>query len=247
MIDQRIDALLTRTARDSRYPETPDLNRRVLRAIATRPAAPPSGRLPAFSLALATALLVLVAALAISPSREAIARLFGVEGSRIEFLPTPAPGITPTPFPTTAPGQGRTVELRELPVLAGFEAALPTVADPRLGSTLLIYGGHPVAVHHYPAFDLWQTDLGMRPDAGFGKGVPDDGIVEDVEVGGVPGVWVSGGDHFVYYYDASGMAYRESQRTVERSTLIWRTDAFFYRIETDLTLEEALRIAVTLP
>jgi hypothetical protein len=43
------------------------------------------------------------------------------------------------------------------------------------------------------------------------------------------------------------VAIPESFRQVDRSTLIWRTDAAFYRIETDLPMEDAIRIAETLP
>ena len=49
------------------------------------------------------------------------------------------------------------------------------------------------------------------------------------------------------YVDESGIASQESSRMVERSTLIWRTDAALYRLETDLPLEEAAAVAETLP
>ncbi len=194
---------------------------------------------------------LIVAALAIGPSRDAIARLFGVEGSRIEFLPTPLPGETPTPFPsptpTSTPGAHAIapVDLAKVPELAGFEPALPDVEDPRLNSVLEFYGGQAVLMHHYTRFDVWETQL--RQDAGFGKGVPEGGIVEEVEVGGVPGLWLTGAPHYVYYFAANGLTYAESERVITRNTLVWRTDAFFYRIETDLPLEEAIAIALTLP
>jgi hypothetical protein len=249
MTDRSLEALLIRTARDIEYPETPALHALVAEAISVPEPlrAPALVRRPAFGLALLVVAIALVAALAIAPSRDAIARLFGVEGSRIEFLPTPLPGETATPFPTTAPMRGEAIEPHELPARAGFEAMLPDVPDARLNSVLVFYGGQAVAVHRYPEFDLWQTRLDMKADTGFGKGVPGDGYIEEVEVGGFDGVWVSGAEHYVYYFDACGQAYRDSQRTVDRNTLIWRTDAFFYRIETDLQLADALRIAVTLP
>jgi hypothetical protein len=110
---------------------------------------------------------------------------------------------------------------------------------------LIFFGDQPVLEHRYLSFDLWQTEL--QQDAGFGKGVPEGGIVEEVEVSGVPGVWLTGAPHYVYYYNERGFRYEDSTRLVERNTLVWHTDAFFYRIETGLTLEEALRIAETLP
>jgi hypothetical protein len=47
--------------------------------------------------------------------------------------------------------------------------------------------------------------------------------------------------------DAGGVYHSESDRVVERNTLVWRTDTFFYRIETNMSLEDTLRIAETLP
>jgi hypothetical protein len=38
-----------------------------------------------------------------------------------------------------------------------------------------------------------------------------------------------------------------SVRTVERSTLIWSSGPTFYRLETDLTEEEAVTLAESLP
>ena len=265
MIDRSLERLLTETAGRTAYPRTPDLGARVAASLRA-PASPQAqARRPAFA-ALVAAVMVVLAVLAIAPSRDAIARLFGVEGSRIEFLPTALPGETATPlpatFPTTAFGGGPTavpgssglstnvrtidpVDLAEADELAGFEAVLPAVEEARLRSVLVIYGDQPVLEHRYLSFDLWQTKL--RQDAGFGKGVPQGGIVQEVEVGGVPGTWLSGEPHFVYYYNEMGFRYEDSTRLVERNTLVWRTDAFFYRIETDRPLEEALRIAETLP
>jgi hypothetical protein len=131
-----------------------------------------------------------------------------------------------------------------LPRLAGYAAALPEVADPRLRSTLIFYGNQPVLVHYYARFDLWETRLPQR--ASFGKRT-ETGSVQEVFVNGENANWLSGGEHVVYYTLPDGTVYAGSNRIVTRSTLIWRTDAFFYRIETDLSLEEALRIAETLP
>ena len=252
MIDQRLEALLTRTARSVEYPPTPNLGARVTAALREPEPTPQTLlRRPAFGFVLLAVAIFVVAALAITPSRDAIARLFGVEGSNIEFLPTPLPGETATPFPTAVanvtpdPRGVSPVELDRLPELVGFAAALPAVPEERIESTLLFYGSDPVLVHRYPGFDLWQSRI--EGYASFGKSVRPDGTVEEVEVGDAPGLWVTGAEHIVSYSDRTGAHIAASQRIVEGSTLIWRTDAFFYRIETDLSLDEALRIAETLP
>jgi hypothetical protein len=197
--------------------------------------------------------LLLALALAVAPSREAIAKLFGVEGSKIEVAPAPTQGASSEtqPTPQATPDFGvplrviRNVDPATLPSFAGFAAALPTGAVGRLSTTLVFYGDQPVAVHHYAGFDLWQTRVPQ--EASFGKVVEADSILEEVTVNGENGVWLSGRPHFVAYRLPDGRVAPGSNRTVERSTLIWRTDAFFYRVETDLSLEQTLRIAETLP
>jgi hypothetical protein len=250
MIDRGLERLLMNAARDTAYPRTPDLSAAVQTSLRAPVSAPTQIHRPAF-VALVALVLVVLATLAISPTRDAIARLFGVEGSKIEFLPTPLPGETATPFPTAVPTPTFSpravgiVPIERVHEFAGFEPVVPLTDEQRIFTTIGYYGGQAVVQHHYAAFELWQTKL--RQDAGFGKGVPEGGFVQEVEVGSVPGVWVTGAPHYVYYYDERGTAYLDSQRVVDRSTLIWRTDAFFYRIETDLSLEEAIRIAETLP
>jgi hypothetical protein len=249
MNDNALDRLLATTAATVVYPATPDVSARVAsRLAAAAPVRPSMPRLsPAY--VLAAVLLVVVVALALNPSRDAIARFFGVEGSKIEVVPTLAPGITPTPFPSPNAGSPtRTispVSLADLPRLAGFAAALPRIADPRLSSALVFYGEQPVVVHYYSGFDVWQTRLPQ--EASFGKLIQPDSIEMAVSVNGENGVWLSGADHTVYYAKPDGSFVPGSNRTVTRSTLIWRTDAFFYRIETDLSLQDTLRIAETLP
>ena len=249
MNDDALERRLATTAAAVTYPATPDFASRVVSRLSTpAPRRAPFPRLtPGYVLAAVVFLLVL--ALALNPSRDAIARFFGVEGSKIEVLPTPAPGVTPTPFPTPDAGSpGRVIDpvvLADLPRLAGFAATLPRTTDPLLHSALIFYGDQPVVVHYYGRFDLWQTRLPQ--DASFGKLIEPDSIQEDVMVNGVNGIWLSGGEHFVRYFNPDGSVASGSSRIVYRSTLIWRTDAFFYRIETDLALEEALRIAETLP
>ena len=264
MIDRSLERLLTGAARDTAYPRTPDLSARVVASAAGRssreggPLAPMGRGIgrgaalrPTLSAVLVAAALVLIAALAISPTRDAIARFFGVEGSKIEFLPTALPGETATPFPTAVPtsspraGVYPNVDLFELEALAGFEPALPAVLESRAQSTVYFYGDDAVVVHTYPSFDLWQSHL--QGHASFGKQVRPEGTVEELEVGSVPARWVTGAEHIVSYTDRNGAHIPASQRVVDRSTLVWRTEAFFYRIETDLSLEETLRIAETLP
>lgn len=253
MSDAQYERLLERVAARAAYPSTPDLRPRVLAALTPGTGSasvgqPTPAARPARLAWLAAAATVAAAAFAVAvpSSRNAIADFFGIEGSQVELLPTPPPGVTPTPFPPEAPLEdiGTLVSLEEAERLVGFALALPRNERPD-AAFIVRYGDQIVAVLRFERFDLWEARL--EPFAHFGKGAPSGVTVEDTLVAGRPARWVSGGTHFMQYVDASGSPVEESLRTVERNTLIWNDGATFFRMETDLPLPDALTIAESLP
>src|SRR5262245_54597556 len=94
--------LLERAASHVVYPATPDRRGRVPAAIGQSPAASPSmrrtnaqrPRLQRAFAAIVAAVAVVGSAivLGVPASRSAIAEFFGIEGSEVEILPSPAPG-----------------------------------------------------------------------------------------------------------------------------------------------------------
>jgi len=231
------------------YPATPDLGRSVLaelsRAASPRPA---RGWSPRFALAAAIALVVLVATIAIPSTRTAVGEFFGlVEGERIEVLPTPPPGVLPTPLSTAAPiaSFGSPFTLAEVTRAIGFEPTLPNDESPR-AVYLVDYEGVTVAVLQYDDFDLWQT---RETDYGyFAKGVPVTNVLETPQVNGQFGYWISGGSYVVRFINSDGDEVIGSQRTIDRNVLIWRSASnTFYRLETSLPLEETVTIGARLP
>lgn len=66
-------------------------------------------------------------------------------------------------------------------------------------------------------------------------------VIRETQVNGEYAVWVQG----PYLVQLSSGAH-EFRRTVEGNTLIWEKDGITYRLETDLSLEEALKIAESL-
>lgn len=264
MDEMMLDRLLTRAAPDIAYPPTPELRARVVAAIRPaphvtrgtssgfrRPMRPAIG-LGAIVIALGVAL-----TLAVPSSRSAVADFFGIEGSKIERLPTPGPGVTPTPFPTPAGIQSfatpaSLIAIQEqfdvAPALLAGDAGAPSIYTVQYFDTLAI-------VLSYSRLDLWEVRL--QAGGTFNKGESIDPIIAksisggtkitDLTVSGRPATWISGGAHIVRFTDRDGNEAAASVRTVERNTLIWRTEAAFYRIETDLTLDEARRLAESLP
>jgi hypothetical protein len=200
--------------------------------------------MPAVSLVLVGLLVSVTLALAISPAGEAIARFFGVEGSKVERLPE---GATTTP-PTGGVDLGSTARLltlTEAAAIAGFIPGLPSGEGEPREVYLVNYASQAVVVLRYERFDLWQAQL--QQNAYFGKQVPRETLVREVSVRNVAATWLAGAPHFVSYILPGSLELRESIRTVDKNTLIWRTASAFYRMETDLSLDEALHIAEKLP
>lgn len=245
-------ALLQRAASQMRYPETPRLRAGVLAAIAFDAGShatvqPRRAFAPALGVAAAVvAGVAITAAVAVPSSREAIADFFGIEGSEVERLPAPAPSVTPTPFATPAGIESFATpsSLASAEAAAGYALALPPDEGAPEGVYVVVYD-EAVVVIEYEGFDLWQARL--AEGAFFGKGAPGGVLIRDLTVNGVPARWLSGGNHIVRFVDRFGREVTASQRTVDRNTLVWRTDYAFYRIETALPFEDALRIAESLP
>ena len=180
-------------------------------------------------------------------SRAAVADFFGIEGSEIEILPTPPPGVTPTPLPTPVdlPPAAIAVPLDDLDSAAGFDVAFADGTEPGR-AYIVTYAGEPSAILQYYGFDLWESQMSSGMVAG--KGVPPGVRVEEFELeDGVPARWISGGPHLIVFRTEDDTEIEDSIRTVRRNTLIWRTDHAFYRIETDLSFDDATDIARTLP
>jgi hypothetical protein len=263
MDDLTFEREVQRMAATMTFPSAPSLRGPVLAAIARDTAAAAGARRPPglqLRLAFATAVLVAIAglgvALSVPASRSAIAEFFGIEGSRIEVLPTAAPGVTPAPFPTPQGIESYATPSSLIDIRRdfGIEPALPPGEGAPQGVYIANYlDAYPVILQ-YPSFDLWEVRLSGGT---FNKGVPIQPVfdkavrsgtkIEDLTINGSPAAWISGGEHIVRYLDATGRTVDASVRTVERNTLVWRNDSFFYRLETDLPQADAIRIASSLP
>jgi hypothetical protein len=246
MDELTLDRLLERTASATAYPRTPALRGRVLAAIAVRtPDTRRTATARRFVVAITAVVLALFgASLAVPASRSAIAELFGIEGAKIERLPTPTGGATATPLPAPADigAYARPSSLADVQTAIGFAPALaPGAGDPQV--FVARYPAEGVVILRYGGFDLWE----MRArDIFLGKGLPEGVVSVDTAVSGHPARWIEGGPHIAYLYDERG-AIPGSERTVTRDTLIWRTDFALYRLETTLPMADAIRIAESLP
>lgn len=257
------------------YPATPELRSAVLAAVVALPATVGAGRWAwsggaprRVALAAAAVLVVVAATLAVPSSRTAVGEFLGlVEGERIEVVPsTPtavataagtsevgasgvgSPSVTPWPTPTRHPLAtfGDPVSFGEVERALRF---VPALVDGELPVSvyLLDYESTLVVVLSYPAFDLWQAR-----DTGFGyfsKGPILSDWISTPAIGERFGYWIEGGSYMVRFVDEEGEVVAGSERTVDRNTLIWQgpESGRYYRLESGLSLEEAVGIAEQLP
>lgn len=190
---------------------------------------------------------------------------FGVPGIRILLGPPVTPGPSPTaPGPTHSPGLptflpiflGDRVDLDQVEELTGFVPRLPApelvgepdrayVGDGRL--TLVWAAGAELPETESRGIGLLITEFRGSVDPGWYEKVVHNGptTLEEVQVDGHDGYWVSGDPHGLVYRNSDGTFVEESRRIVG-DVLVWNDGELTFRVETALGLEAAVRIAESL-
>lgn len=264
---ERLEADLRALGAGLAYPTpAPAFAAAVSAVIAARPAQPwwrrlggagSSGR-PVVRRSLLAAVALLLIAVAV-----AAAIGFGVPGIRILLGPPASPSPT-TPGPTPAGGLptflsislGDRVDLDQVEALAGFAPRLPDtdiVGEPARayvddGRLTLVWEVSPeLPQTESRGIGLLITEFRGSVDPGWYEKVIHNGAttLEEVEVDGNDGYWVSGDPHGLVYRQPDGTFIDETRRIVG-DVLVWHDGELTYRIETSLGLEAALRIAEAL-
>jgi len=221
-----------------RYPPTPDIAARL------RGRKAPPVRRPRLAWAIAIVLVIAAGLLAVPAVRAAVVEIVKFGAVRI-FLGGP----TPTPLPPT--GQ---LSLSELPGETTLEVARASAAIPiRLPGypadlglpdrvfLLRVFGGTVILVWEDPNYpDLARLALFEIPQGPIvNKLFPE--RIESTSVAGRPAIWTIG-DHFIEVIVEG----QRKQVLVGGNVLIWSLEGVTYRLETTLSLEEAIRIAESL-
>jgi hypothetical protein len=220
-------------------PATPDLVTAVLARIEQR--AEPTRTQRRLVLAIAVgALALLGATLAIPDARSALFRILTVGGERIELVDE-LPEVEPVEDLELTLGEP--VSLEEARDRADFDLRELEEEPDRAylgerGSVWFLYGSLAA-----PRLLLAQTPL-LRVDApALLKKLAGEGTqVEEVNVNGSTGVFLSGAPHFVFLVDENGMALGDSAR-LAKDVLVWSEEGVSYRLEGDLGRERALELA----
>jgi hypothetical protein len=229
------------TAKGFLYPPTPDIAGSLRGRL--RPTRRADLRL---ILARAAAVIVLLAVglLAIPPLRAAVLEFLQIGGIRIllEPLDTPTPDFT-LQEAVLYPSVETTLDAaqEQMP----YAVRLPQY-PPDLGEPDHVYlreaDGVLALVWLEDADDIRLILYHLPPAAGGVKTMPD--ILQATSVNDHQAVWIEG-EHWLHF-EQNNLLAAPSARRVVYSVLIWTDEAMTYRLETMLSMEEAIRIAESL-
>lgn len=239
--EARLEQQVMALARSMAYPATPDFAAGFWRRLeADRARQAPASPLSLATVGLAAVVVAVSVVIGtVSPARDAAADLFDqiniFETDReLETLPH---GITGEES-TLTDAQiflGRRILQPSGP--KGVELERVVIQDFGSVKAVALYYTHPTGMD----FVLFATNSRV------GKGLPQGGDstskpvpIPEKEVG----FWIEG-EHTVQLYDDRGAVVPGSERVTEANTLLWPEGDFVYKIEGELTQEEAIAIAAS--
>lgn len=256
-IDEReLERTLVDVGRRLDYPER-DLWPAVRARISARRAPWWRRATPRMALApLATALVIVVAALALSSdARARAAEILGLRGVQIVQV-----AQTPSPTPVAATPRANTFGVPTTLEQAHNEAGAVAPLDPQLGPPDEVYLDGASTLRRATLVYRVRPGIPVSPQAGvsalvvefrgtvdqnvMGKAAGPGTTVEPVTVEGSRGYWIAGSPHQFFYLDAYGNFVQESLR-LAGNTLVWERNGMIYRLEAQVSKEDALRIAAS--
>ena len=202
--------------------------------------------------------LALVVVLAVPGARAAATEFLHLRGIDIFRAPAIAtPSATAVPRATFA---GTLMTLDDARRGADFGVLAPT--DARLGSPDEVYRGRTPAGTHDIVTLVYTSRAGIpiSREAGVSalvvefRGRVDETLfakvaaagtrIEDVTVNGGKGFWIEGEPHLFFYRDDAGNPQSETLR-LAGNTLLWEVGGVTFRLEAQVSREDALRIAAS--
>jgi hypothetical protein len=254
-------------ARNFSYPPTPDIAGAVRGQLAAREISPKSGLVTRrLAWAALIILIILGGLLAVPQVRAAVVEFLQIGAIRIFLVePTPTPTSTPapaasnatsTPLPRPSPTPlaslldlaGETT-LAEAQAQVDFPIRLP-IYPAGLGSPDRVFsqniGGPAVVLVWLDPNQPEQVRLSLHqlgPGAFAEKGNP--GSIQETTVNGRQALWTEG--PYILQFRRGNRVDYDLRRLVTGRVLIWVEGEVTYRLETDLPLEEAVRVAESLP
>jgi hypothetical protein len=186
----------------------------------------------AAALVLAAVLLAVAVAFAVPPARSAVLRFLHLRGARIEYVDR-LPDVRTAPLDLGVP-----IRLADAERTAGFR---PLASD-LLGTPDAVSWDGSLLWYRYGRTRLLVSQFRARERLDLVKKVVErETTITPVTVRGEPGYFISGGRHFLYL--APGGVVREEPVRLGRQVLLWQHGPLTLRLEGDVSLAQALRIA----
>ena len=134
------------------------------------------------------------------------------------------------------------------PSLLGGPLSVHVVQPPASGQIVMVYG--PSGILPQSSVTGVGALMSVIPahieEGFFGKALGNSATVRSVHVAGASvGYWIEGAPHQVYF--TSGGQFETDTLRLATNTLIWQRGDNVYRLEADISLETALRIAGSVP
>jgi len=239
------------------FPPTPDLASAVRARLAAQPEAPAARRghprragwlaaplrWPVAAQAVAALLAIFVALMALSPGvRSAVLEALGLQGARIERRePSPRARAAGSRFDL-----GEPTTLAAARDRAPFDVVVP--GDPGQPDGVFFdaaapAGGQVAFVWTRPGRrPLLLTQIAALPEPVVGKAAGAGTEVEELDIDGEPGFWLSGAPH-EFAFITPHHEFRTQRLRLAGDTLIWNRDGVLLRLEGADSRARALQIA----
>ena len=238
-----LERALLALGRDLDVPDAPDVVPAVLGRIEPSPPRVWRPGRREVAIAFAVLLVALAAVLAVPDARSALLRVLHLGGERIEIVDE----LPPAEGDLDETVLGELVTLEEARRRAGFPLRELRERPDRvylLGTrpTVWFVYGPPgdvrLLVSQTPRLVV-DRDLIAKKSAGPGTSI------EDTDVDGSPAFFLSGDPHLVLLFDENGEVVSDSTR-LAGNVLLWQDDDIAFRIEGDLTKDEAVELGESL-
>jgi hypothetical protein len=227
-----LEQALVALGRELDIPAAPDVSHAVRARIETR-----GRRRRALALALAVIVVGVGIAFAVPQARSAILRFFHLGAATVERVETLPPAQERSPVAGLGPGRSRAAAERiagfrmQLPA---FERGAPSQYYARPGVIAVTFRlGKPVLL-----MELNGRQLGLTKKYVLGKTKVVPVNVSDTYFG----LWIEGAPHVLVYATPSGMQ-RNATTRLAGNVLLWEAFGLTFRLEGDLSRDEALRLA----
>lgn len=236
-----LEQALTELGAQIAWPPTPRL--RVETGVVIPVPAERHGRGWGRPLAVAAAVVLIVAGLlAFAPTRDAIAGFLNLH-TTIQRVPKLQ---TPSPRPGQSLGLGAPVTLAEARTRVAWRVSVPSA----LGEPDQVYlalppigpSGGEVTLFYQRGRVLVTEARGSVNEQFFGKTVGPGTTIENVDVNGHAGWWISGEPHGFVFIDGNGNPYFDTLR-LATNTLIFDDNGTVIRIEASISKQQAVGIA----